>query len=132
MEHNNFNNQSASSIIACCVFLLFGMLFFSFVFMDLDFIFSGTFPMIIIFPIIFIGIFILISAAFRGNRQQHTFSHPSSTQKSQNNIPIQKENKTRNQPTKVEEKRDYYCRYCGEKISKNSIYCPQCGTRINY
>ena len=130
MEHNNVNNQAASTTIASCVLLLFGIFFFSFIFMDLDFLFSGTFPIIIFFPIFFIGIFIPISAAVRRNRQQQAFSSLSKTQQSQKTIHIQKENKSLNQSSKIEEIHDYYCRYCGEKISKDSNYCPQCGTRL--
>ena len=132
MENNNNNNQAASTTIICCVFLLFGMLFFSLIYIDCDFIFSGTFPIIIFLPIVFIGIFIPISAALRGNRQQQVFSYPSKVQQSQIAIPIKEENKNQNQPSKVEEIREYYCRYCGEKISQDSSYCPQCGTRLNY
>ena len=135
MEHNNINNQSVSSTIACCVFFLFGLVFFSLIFMDSGFIFSGTFPIIIIFPVFFIAIFIPISAALRGNRQRQNYTHPSKIQQSQISVPIQKESrpqtsKPQNPPSKIEETRTYYCRYCGEKISKASYYCPQCGTRL--
>lgn len=135
MEHNNLNHQSASTTIACCVFLLFGIVFFSLIFMDTGFIFPRTFPIIMIFPVIFIVIFIPISAALRGNRQRQAYTHPSKIQQSQISMPIQKESKTQTNkpqypPSKIEEIRAYYCRYCGEKISKSSYYCPQCGTRL--
>jgi len=86
--------------------------------------------MIIFLPIIFIGIFIPISTVFRVNKQHKISSQPTYAKQSQNPVVVQNEYYSKEISLKPLKIQDYYCKYCGEKIARDSVYCPQCGTRL--
>jgi len=128
-------------------FLLFALAAF--------FVMGGNFyffPFIPMFPVIFIFVIFIIviasisSAKSKKNTQKPYQQHypyyyhreiprinPYEVRKS---VPIQEEiyiseNKPIVQPEQDTEKQVIrYCRFCGEKIEKDAIFCHQCGTRL--
>jgi len=132
MEQEKITNQSASIGMVSCIFLIVGMLVFSIFFFDLDFLFSGSFPNIVFFPIFFIGIFIAIITALGAKKQRQFFSPPAIIPRPKTPMKIQITNNQQEEVSKAEKTRDIYCKYCGEKISQDSLYCPQCGTKLKY
>jgi len=128
-------------------FLLFALAAFFFIGGNFYF-----FPFIPIFPIIFILIIFIIaiasisSAKSKKNTQKSYQQHypyyyyreiPKNNQyEVRKSIPIQSDNNiSENKPLvppeqDTEKQTIHYCRFCGEKIEKDAIFCHQCGTKL--
>jgi hypothetical protein len=144
-RNRNYKNRTSGAIVALVVFLLlFGVLFFVF-FNRFD---SST---IIIWPIIsglggfifFIIIIAAVAASISGPSKNITKNYAKTYQYQEQNRqfnPYTFRPATQKQPEQIiskESKQEIsavsdinFCRYCGEKVERDAVFCHQCGTKL--
>ncbi len=131
------NNNPAGVVIGLLVFLYIGFVFFI--------PRMGFYPVFTIFPGIFILIFIASMATIISNKRSSTANRAF---KNENQINIQKpnpyrvENRSQDHLTnssyqRVEEEIEVkpiirFCQYCGTRIERDSMFCHNCGIKLDY
>ncbi|MFX1276454.1 MAG: zinc ribbon domain-containing protein [Promethearchaeota archaeon] len=129
MENDNITSQSMSIGILSCILLVVGGVFFGIFFFDGIHFYSGQFSIVGYFPIffiVFISIIAILSAKRRRQYLTASYKNKQINPPVKAQLPYKREVELSNPGKKL----NIYCRYCGEFISKDSNYCPQCGTKL--
>ena len=128
----NYRSTRTASILASVILLLGVLVFLGFLFMqntiksDVEINWS----MITIFIPVFVGAFIPIIAAISAQRRKREAGITFQNHHFEMKMKQQAQERARKQVDKDRRPSFVYCKYCGEKIVEDALFCPQCGTKM--
>ena len=128
----DYRNTRTASVLAVTILLLGVLVFLGFLFMR-DSVKSDSeinWTMITIFIPVFTGAFIPIIAAISAQRRKREAGITFQNHHFEMKMKQQAQERARKQVDKDRRPSFVYCKYCGEKMVGEALFCPQCGTKM--
>ena len=131
----NYRNTRTAGVLAVLLVLMGAALLFGFLFIKFD---SGVnlgdedfnWSLVSIFIPVFGGSFASIMAAISAQKRKQNAPLMVQNQQLEANIEENIPEREYREEKAIKSPYIVYCNYCGEKLERETIFCPQCGTNI--